>query len=767
MTRPELSGRLARVATAAALVAALAVTVTATPGGAAPAAHVTTTTARTAVDPAEVTVTLNSLTPVVPTPTDTLTIRGTVTNATTETVRKVDVRLRVSPTPVRTRSEISAILAGDAGRTGVSVPGARVSVSDVMEPGAVVPFTLSVPMSDLGLPRTTPEVVVIGVESVGDVDNDGQGPVQTGFTRTFLPWFPDPAAVTPTPVVWLFPLTTAPSRTSDSVFLDDHLAAEVGPKGRLSRLLDAAEAAPSAVSWVIDPALLQSLQDMTDGYVVTAPGGASATGTGGPAAQAWLDRLRTLTGSAEVTASAYADPDVVALHRAGLDVDIALAATTARDIPPRVVTAPVGGGLAWPAGKVADDGTLDVLRASGARVVVLSSGSLPPSPPVTYTPSGSVDLATGGSPLRAAVADTDVSELVAAPTRGSDPRTTNVVVRRQAALAEIAMTTLELPTTPRTLVIAPDTRWSAVGGGATRALVTALAASPWSRPERLATLVSSPPSGITRQRSDYPESARAAELSPAFLAAVGRARRALADLRSVAPDSGSTSTSGYEEALTRAESSAWRLDPARGARLLATVRGQIDAQIALVAVLSKAPVTLPGDSGVIPVTVANDLDRPARVGLRLVGTPSTRFVSADIEPVTLEPGEKATLEVTARVIGTGPVNVDITLLTPDGRVLGTPVRTEVRSTAYARAAQWVVGGLFGILVLLLFVNFVRRRRPLAVAATADRDPDDDLTMPITPVRSGDDSARSDTPDPAVGDHDHGTGRPDDAGRSGD
>ena len=69
------------------------------------------------------------------------------------------------------------------------------------------------------------------------------------------------------------------------------------------------------------------------------------------------------------------------------------------------------------------------------------------------------------------------------------------------------------------------------------------------------------------------------------------------------------------------------------------------------------------------------------------------------------------LAVAARVLGTGPVSVDITLLTPEGQVFGEPTTTEVRSAAYARAAQWVVGGLFGILVVLLGVNFVRRRRP--------------------------------------------------------
>jgi uncharacterized protein YfaS (alpha-2-macroglobulin family) len=131
-------------------------------------------------------------------------------------------------------------------------------------------------------------------------------------------------------------------------------------------------------------------------------------------------------------------------------------------------------------------------------------------------------------------------------------------------------------------------------------------------------------------------------------------------------------------------------------------------------------VSLPGESGVIPVTVANDLDRPARVGLRLTGTPRVRFEAADVPAVTIAPGQKETFEVQASVLGTGPVSVEISLLSPDGDTFGTPVTTEVRSAAYARAAQGVVVGLFGILVLLLGANFVRRlRTSRAAKAGAD------------------------------------------------
>jgi hypothetical protein len=655
----------------------------------------------------------------VPEPGDDLMVSGVVTNTTSERVTDVQVRLRVSPTPVRNRAEIADILSGAAGRTGVAVERTRTDVARSLDPGASTAFSLEVPLDDLALSRATNEVVVIGVESISSTGGDA--PAQSGFTRTFLPWFPAPEKVDPTRVVWLWPLTTRPSRVTNDVFLDDHLGDEVASGGRLSHLLDAAAAQPDEVSWVVDPALLESVVDMSDGYSIRTEDGTLVPGTQGPAALAWLERLRTLVVGAEVTASAYADPDVVALHRAGLDVDISLASTTARSVPDVVLGRPVATGLAWPAGGLTDDGTLDVLRANGARVIVLSSSMLPPTPSVPYTPSAAVELSAGGSPLRAAAFDPTLSSLVAVPAPTAKKPDDDPIGRRQQALAELAMVSLQLPQVSRTLVIAPPMGWATdVATG--KELVASTADSPWATTQRLDALVDGRASAVPRGRADYPASARKAELTRSYLQSVARTRESLAGLRAVAPDvpsSGSNGTAGFESALTRAESAAWRDDRAGGRRLVTVLTRQVDAQIAQVRVLSRAPVTLPGDSGVIPVTVANDLDRPARVGVRLTGTPAVRFEADDVAPVTLEPGQKRTLEVTARVVGTGEVDVDIVLLTPEGQEFGRPVRTEVRSAAYALAAQWVVIGLFAVLIVLLGVNVVRRRRTTRAAAAGD------------------------------------------------
>lgn len=720
--RRSRGGSLAAVALAGALLGTICAGAAGHPAFASTTTqgHVAAVSADAAVPAVQIT--LVSQTPVVATEGSTITLNGEVANTSTAAIKDLSVALRLSPTPVRSRAEIPLILAGTAGRTGVNVAGTETLLAAELAPGQRVSFTVSTPIADLHLPANS-EVVVLGVEAVGDITGDGLSARQLGFTRTLLPWFPNPAEVAPTSVVWLYPLSSAPARTSENLFLDDHLADEVRRGGRLSGLLDAASEHPSSVSWVVDPALLESLTDMIDGYRVQGVGKHTTPGTGGADAAAWLARLTALTAQAPMFATAYGGPDVVALHRANLDLDIARATTTAAGLPRQILGRDVTGNFAWPPSGVIDDGTLNVLQASGTTAVVLSGSFLRPPPSINYTPSGSVAIAAGGSVIRGVVSDPAISALVGhhaesgntAAALNDDP-----VVREQTALALLAMTTLELPSTTRTLVVAPALIWTS--DEVTGALVNALSSTPWAVPMPLGQLLTAPPSEITRVRGDYSARNIAAELPPYFLNSVAQGRTQLAALRAVAPDIPDHLSVDFESALTRAESAAWRASPATGRELLMRTRAGIADEIAQVTIMSRAPVTLPGDQGVIPITIANDLDRPARVGVRLTGTPSVRFNAADIPAVTLAPGQKTTLEVLAHVVGTGPVSVQISLLSPDGQPFGVPVDMQVKSAAYAHAAGWVVLALFAVLAILLVRNWISRRSNRANSATEQGGP---------------------------------------------
>ena len=650
---------------------------------------------------------LTGQTPSLPTATDTLTLSGDVVNSTSQTVTQLEVALRISPSTVRNRSEIPTILAGDAGRTGNVIPSTVIDFPEPLAPGARQHFVISTPMADLGLPRQDPAVFVIGVEARADVPGDGLGATEVDLVRSFLPWFPVAGSVSPTHVLWLYPLSSAPSQLRDGIFLDDHLARELGPSGRLTRLLNQAALNPASVSWVIDPALLEAVLDMSNGYRVQAPDGSSTPGVGQSLASSWLNRLRIITQPAEVSATAYANPDVVALHRAGRDVDIALATTTAVDVLATILGRGISPGLAWPPLGLSDDGTLDVMRASGSRAVVLSGTHMVPSAKVDYTPSGSVDLANGVSPLRAIVGDPALSYLATTAPAHDTSSYLGTTVQGQEFLAELAMTCLELPSRSRTIVIAPPLDWNIAPAGQT--MINALTSSQFARPETLSAVEIGPASDVTRTHLEYTDTQINHELSQQYLQSIGHAREQLALMRAVAPDPAGVAAASREAALTRAESASWRNKPETGERLVKTTANAIAADMAKIKILSHAPITLPGDQGVIPVTIANDLDRPARVGVRLSAATSVRFQAPDIAPVTLAPGQKETLEVTARVAGSGPVQVKIDLLTPDGVPFGKAVSTQVRSAAYAHAAQWVVIAFFAALVVLMVRGALARR----------------------------------------------------------
>ena len=59
---------------------------------------------------------------------------------------------------------------------------------------------------------------------------------------------------------------------------DDHLAREVAPNGRLSKLLAAADS--DNLSFAVDPALIDDLQTMAGGYSVLDGDGGTVPGTG-------------------------------------------------------------------------------------------------------------------------------------------------------------------------------------------------------------------------------------------------------------------------------------------------------------------------------------------------------------------------------------------------------------------------------------------------------------------------------------------------------
>jgi len=377
--------------------------------------------------------------------------------------------------------------------------------------------------------------------------------------------------------------------------------------------------------------------------------------------------------------------------------------TQSAGIAQRALNKPVQPGLYWaPFGRL-DNPTANLLSSAGVNTVVLSSAALPDEQ--TITPTGRATLGTSFGALDAVLIDPTLATLLVAPQQSRN----DILLARQRFLAETALIATEVTeeTEVRTIVIAPrNVRWNP-NPGYINPLLRASTRAPWMTASNLTALLAETPPVIPRDRAGYGERARSAELSQEYLTQVRRVSQRV-ELLAAIVDNPAGLTEPFAAAILRAQSSAWRSEPDVAGALVRSIRTEINQVINNVRVLSEGNITFSGDVGRVPITIANDLDQSVTVGLRLIGQPSSRLVSADTTSIQIEAGRKASVDVDARVIGGEPLSVSVQLLTPDGEKYGVPTTIQVNSTAYARAASWVVIAAFIALAIFVIVGVTRR-----------------------------------------------------------
>ena len=127
-------------------------------------------------------------------------------------------------------------------------------------------------------------------------------------------------------------------------------------------------------------------------------------------------------------------------------------------------------------------------------------------------------------------------------------------------------------------------------------------------------------------------------------------------------------------------------------------------------IVTQGDIVFGGETGVTPVTVANLLPVPVDVTLIASGIPSVRVTAREQTPLRLNAGKRVSVEVPTSVYGSGAAYLLLQLQTSDGTGVGLPTMLTVRSAAYARVASYLVAGAFVMLLLLIFVNTIRRVR---------------------------------------------------------
>jgi hypothetical protein len=663
-------------------------------------------------------VVISEISPRVPKPGDTLTVRGEVVNPSDEPYDDVSVRLRLSPTALYNRTEIGLVSeAAPRLRDGLPVPGTLTEIATRLDGQGRAGFSLSAPVDELDLPVNG--VYVVGVEALGIADGAASDEaLRIGLQKTFLPWMPRTNLYVPTRLSLLWPLMSLPARDANGRLTGRTLPDQLAAGGRLSTLLRGVGATP--VTWVVDPDLLDSAATMTGAAsTATATAGPATSppateavepGAGANAAQAqaaaeWLAAARRTLQGDPLVAAPYADVDVQALTRAGWTHKIDEAIRGGAQVLPQVLGRAADSSLAWPADGFAESQTLARLRDGGARTFVLDSRAVTATETLDYTPTGRAGVDTELGRFDVLVTDNGLTQALSGDLAGPDQGT----LAAQRFLAETAMITAERPNMARSVLAAPPRRWSPSAPWLQRLLID-LRQAPWVQLAGLDELHRTDvPPQLDGAALAYPEDAAAVELSPAQVSRARDAERS-ADRLIELLTRPERRLSSYQTAALGALSSAWREFPRDGERFVDRFARQIRQDSEKVRIIGLGLVTLSSTSGTIPITISNELDEPVVVGLGVTPKVPSRLQVAEPEPVTIGARRKTTIEVGAHASANGMTRVDVQLLTPSGAPYGPVVAARVNATNYGTVGLVVVIAAAGALFAAAALRNVRRFR---------------------------------------------------------
>ncbi|GGW20774.1 hypothetical protein GCM10018980_54670 [Streptomyces capoamus] len=680
-----------------------------------------------------VAVSLDSLSPNAPTDGDTLTVSGTVTNNGKQTVTDAHVGLRVGP-PLTTRSAIDSVARhpdDTQGSTGADVGDKYEENFEKLPPGVAEHFTISVPVDKLDL----------GDDGVYEfaVALSGQTSAQPwdqvlGIQRTFLPWQPSDAG-TRTRTTFLWPLISTVHMTAKTgagesqtpQFLDDDLAKDLAPGGRLARMVELGK--DLDVTWVIDPDLLASVDAMAGGsYRVQGPDGTATPGSreNQALAKQWLAGLQKAVAGKEVVALPFGDPDLASLAHRGTSVTGSLshlkdatdvAATTVKTV---LLVTPTTD-FAWPVNGAVDPSIMKVATSAGADRVIARSDSLQETAGLPYTPSAARPVGGGTT---AVVADARLSEAF----EGDLTKAGSATLAVQRFLAQ----SLELNNQTdkqRSIVVAPQRMPTA---SQAQAMATALKAlqggGTWSQSQNLtAAAKDKPDPGATTRipsRSAYPSSLRRQELPRTAFEQIARTQDKLDRFRVVLTNQSRVVTP-FGRAINREMSACWRGRSTAADGYREGVEAWVDDLADQVKLIDKSETKLSGRSATIPVTVQNNLVQPVdHLVLRLTSTQPTRLEiggKAYLEQrVEVSGGHSQSVKFTTSANANGRVGVIAQLYTEDGRPYGEAVSFDVKVTEVTPTVMLVIGGGVLLLVLAGFRMYTQRKR-----AAAARQPEED------------------------------------------
>ncbi|MEU0964383.1 DUF6049 family protein [Streptomyces sp. NPDC005917] len=680
-----------------------------------------------------VSVALDSLSPSAPSDGDTLTVSGTVTNNAKQAVTDAHVDLRVG-SQLSTRSAIdSAAQHPDdlQSSLGTAVGGKYTEDFGSLPPGVAEHFSISVPVDKLDLGQDG--VYPFAVSLSGQTSAQPWDQV-LGIQRTFLPW-QSSEADTRTKTTYLWPLISTVHVTAKTgagelqtpVFLNEDLAKEISPGGRLAQML--ALGKDLDVTWVIDPDLLASVDAMTRSYRIQGAGGSTTAGTHQAVAKQFLTDLQGAVAGKEVVALPFADPDLASLAHTGTSVTGSLshlkdATDVAATTVETVLHVTPSTDFAWPVNGAVDPSIIKVATSAGADKVIARSDSLQETGGLSYTPSAARPIGGGTT---AVVADARLSRAFEGDLTKADSATLAVQRFLAQSLALNTQTGKQ-----RSIVVAPQRMPSASQAQAMATAITALQDGNWSQSQDLATAAKDKPDpgATTKVPSSYayPSSLRRQELPRTAFEQIARTQDKLDNFQVILTDESRVVTP-FGRAMNREMSTSWRGGGTEADSFRTGVESWLDDLIGQVKLIDKSETKLSGRSATIPVTVQNNLVQGVdHLVLRLTSTMPTRLEVGGKayyeQPVAVAGGHSQSVKFSTSANANGRVEVIAQLYTEDGQEYGAPVRFDVKVTEVTPTVMLVIGGGVLLLVLAGLRMYTHRKRAAARRAVEGDGPDE-------------------------------------------
>jgi hypothetical protein len=659
---------------------------------------------------APLTVELTQLTPSTIPDRGRIVLAGTVRNDSAETWTAINVHPFLSADPMTTRDQLAAAADTDpAAEVGTRLyqVGQYAAIGD-LAPGASAAFRISLKARDLvssGVISGAAGVYWIGVHALGQHEG---GREVGGRARTFIP-LPDPDAQTS--VALVVPLRERVRHDHVGRLVDTaDWSALLGDDGRLERLAALLNTTGGlAATMLVDPAVIDAVgavaannPELSFGAPVDEP--TESTDGPSPSASAddpsrtmdrldpvdrahatrWLAQVKSASTLQSVLGLGYADPDTAALAR----LRPPLIATAAKEsaaaferlgIDALPTVAPPSGWL--------DD---DALAAIPADTMVLVSDHSAPRTRTHWRTPEQQDLV---------FADAQAASGGPAPTAALD-----ALAVRQRVVSDAALRAQEGSNSPMVVELPadwdPGAHWEAADffGGLNLSWLDLVSLAP-------APAESTPAFDAVL---GYPSTERRAEIGPANVSATRSLVSTGTVLGQLLRSSNDVKHSLIGIALEGVSLNA-RRDAGRARSEVLQTQTTMRDRLGKVSVVGTDLTTLSGGSGVITVTLVNQLDQPITVGIE----PRTSGSDVHIQtpkPLDMAPGQRSVLRLHASASKIGVHQVTLTPVTSQGAALGTPLTFTLRTSQVGRLIWVVLVGGAGLLVVMIVRRILRGLR---------------------------------------------------------